>query len=202
MTEESPKLPWPQKGDVLFKADDDWWHNACLNWAFDQMDLYTMGYYTAAETLVEKAQATRHSLDLQIFPIVFLYRQYIELRLKELIKVGSWLYHESNGPITGHDIMQLWKRARKYIERVWPDGSKEDLECAEDYIKQFVQIDPASTAFRYPTDKKGKPSVPGIRHINIRNFSEIMKKLSSLLEGSSTGMNEYWDNIPREYGDM
>ena len=26
-------MPWPRPGDVVFRPDDDWWMNACLDFA-------------------------------------------------------------------------------------------------------------------------------------------------------------------------
>ena len=75
----------------IFTSDVDWRFNACLNWTNDTLELYVIGYKEAADKLVENIMDTPRYQDTLVFPICFLYRQYIELRLKELIKSGRCL---------------------------------------------------------------------------------------------------------------
>ena len=44
--------------------------------------------------------------------------------------------------------------------------------------------------FRYPTDKHGKPTIPGIKTINVRNLAAVMEKISTFFEGVETGISE------------
>ena len=199
MDDDLPRIEWLRQGDVLFTGDQDVWHNACLNWFHDGLSAYAIGYQEAANALVEHVLSTLRHQDLLVYPIAFLYRQYIELRMKEIITVGRKLLDKPRKHPTGHDIKKLWSEVRSVIELVWPEGPEVDLNSAEDYVNQFVAVDPSSTAFRYPTDLNGRASVPGITHINIRNFAEIMKRLGNLLDGASDGINDAWDNIPKEY---
>ncbi|CAH1088210.1 hypothetical protein NTG1052_660012 [Candidatus Nitrotoga sp. 1052] len=46
-------------------------------------------------------------------------------------------------------------------------------------------------AFRYPQDKDGNPSLPGIRHINLRNIREVIGKISIILMGANAQVSEY-----------
>ncbi len=184
-------IPWPKKGDQLFKSDIDWWHNACLNFVYDQWDLYAQGYKLAGDLLVRHVKDTQADQDTLVFPIVFLYRQYLELALKDLITKGSQLLDSPEDPPTHHKIDQLWSQCRRILEAIWPDGPSEDLDAVGECIYQFSEKDPSSMAFRYPTAKDGTPSVPGLKHINLRNLSEVMERISSLLEGSSIGIYEY-----------
>src|SRR5688572_6026177 len=100
----------------LFRAGDDWWNNACLNYASDTWGLYLAGYREAAEALIEHVQERRGTLDSLVLPTVFLYRQYLELMLKRIIGHGHRLLGERTGYPHGHDIKKLWDVARKVIE--------------------------------------------------------------------------------------
>lgn len=191
MTDKSKS--WPKKGEQLFRSDIDWWHNACLNYCPDPLDLYALGYKRAGDFLAQHVIKTRRHQDVLVYPLVFLYRQYLELRLKELIKAGSLLIDKSQRFPKHHSINVLWKQCRKILEEAFPEDSSEDFDSVEDCIKQFSEHDPSSTAFRYPTDKKGKKSLPGLTHINLKIFSEIMDNLASLLEAASTGISYYLD---------
>ena len=183
-------IPWPEKGDDLFKGEGHWWEFACLNFTPDQWDSYAWGYKLAADLLVEHVERTGADQDTLVYPIVFSYRHYLELRLKELIIRGNQLLGICEEFPDIHDINKLWRLCRRILEKVWPEGPCEDLDTVEERIDQLWEKDPGSIAFRYPTDTAGRPSLPGLRQINIANMSTVMDKISSLLEGLSTGIYE------------
>lgn len=190
-------IPWPRKGDELFKSDEDWWHNACLNYLDDNWGLYEHGYKRAGDLLVEHIKDVRLEQDSLVFPIVFLYRQYIELKLKELIRSGNQLLDTPEDFPKHHKLDQLWKQCRRILEKVEPVCPKQDLDAVEECIQQFSEKDPTSMAFRYPTGKDDKPSLPGLRHINLRNLSEVVARIAGLLTGASDCIAAYLD-IKRE----
>ncbi len=73
-------FPWPQKGDRLFGADSDWWHNACPNYAWNPWHAYSTGYRCAADILVAFIDSSGREQDTLVYPIVFLYRSILNLR--------------------------------------------------------------------------------------------------------------------------
>ncbi len=84
------KIRSPRLNDKLFIEADDWRMNACLNMYHDPSELYVVGYKEAADSLVDSIANQKGSADSLIFPIVFLYRHYIEIRLKSLLHDGSY----------------------------------------------------------------------------------------------------------------
>ena len=66
-----------------------------------------------------------------------------------------------------------------------------DLGSIEQDIKEFSRWDPDSTAFRYPVDKRGNPSISDLRWINFRNLKELVERVSSLLDGISMDISDY-----------
>jgi hypothetical protein len=61
-----------------------------------------------------------------------------------------------------------------------------------------------STAFRYPVDKDGNPSLPGIKYINLRNVREVMAKIAMLLDGAYSMAYEHLQfnlDMEREFRD-
>jgi hypothetical protein len=82
------KIRSPSLDDKLFVEAEDGWMNACLNWYHDPTELYIVGYKEAADSLVDSIANRKGSADSLIFPIVFLYRHYVEIRLKSLIHDG------------------------------------------------------------------------------------------------------------------
>lgn len=111
-------------------------------------DTYTFGYIAsykeAADILVEQKQP-----DLLLFPIVFCYRQYLELLLKNI-------YHKNK---TSKEYIDFIKRSSHNLEKIWKDVkcfinlSSEDLDAMEELVLVFNQLDPSSMNFRYEFGK-------------------------------------------------
>lgn len=174
-----------KKNNKLLKSGS-WEYNACLNFGTNQDYGYIEGYRRSADILVNYIQNKMRDQDILIYPIVFLYRHHIELRLKELIKKGCDLLDDDSqlGKLD-HDIEVLWIKCRKILEKICPE-SKKDLQRIGKIIKQFHEIDPNSFNFRYLTDKKGKRSInPELKSINIKEFSNSLREAVDLLEGAS-----------------
>jgi hypothetical protein len=200
------EFPLPRKGDQLFRDDEgDWWHDARLNLFYDNWDMYAEGYKVAGDVLVEYIKEKQFDQDYLVYPIVFLYRQYIELRMKEIIRDGNQLLDDDpeKFPQT-HKFGKLWRDCREIIEKVWPEDPAENLDAVGECILQFSEKDPMSMAFRYPTDTNGKPSLPDLTVINLRNLAEVIARIGSLLDGVSMGISvaiEYKREMEAEYSD-
>jgi len=188
-------LPWPQKGDVLFANAEDWYHNACLNWRYDNWELYASGYKTAGDVLVQHVIDTRSERDILVFPIVFNYRQYIELRCKEIIRLGRMLSDMPGAFPQHHDLQKLWSVCRKIISDCEPGASKSDFEAIDELIAQFCAVDAKSENFRYPVDRAGNPAISdALPVINLRQLRDVMNRLASFLDGVSMAFSVYIDN--------
>lgn len=187
---QPPQLP--SEDDRLFEGDDDSWNNACVNFLPDDWHIYATGYKDAADVLVAHIEEHQRCQDTLVYPVVFLYRQYLELKIKNLIQQGRHLQdiHESFSKT--HRIDELWKVCSALLREIFPgDSEKEQAEIAR-LIEEFCKVDPKSTAFRYPEDQDGKASLPPrVRHINLRNVKEVMDKISVILDGADTLIAEY-----------
>ncbi len=200
------EFPWPRRGDQLFKDDEDWRHTACLDWVSDKWTVYADGYKDAGDVLVEYIKEKQVNQNSLVYPIVFLYRQYIELRMKKIIRDGYQLLDDDPEKFRKiHEIDDLWKKCRETIEKVWHEDPAGNLEAVGECIRQFSEIDPNSQKFRYPTDKSGNPSLPDPSPpINLRNFAEVITRTGSLLDGVSMGISaeiEYKREMEAEYSD-
>jgi len=180
-------IPWPRKGDRLFKEDEDFLKNPRLFSLFgcsEKWYLYPRGYLRAADLLVEHIIKDRTERNFLVYPIVFLYRHYIELELKEFIRDGNDFLDKSENFPACHNLDELWRRCKEIIEKIEelePEVPKEALDSMEELIHQFSKVDSDSTAFRYPTDKNEKPLLKDLSYIDIENLKEVMSRIDKFL---------------------
>lgn len=192
--EDEEKLPWPRIGDTLFKADEDWSHNACLNFSEIEWGVYASGYKQAGDVLVEHIKQIHSRQDFLVYPIVFLYRQYLELRLKQLIDYGHDLLDDAVGFPKHHHLDKLWSECKAILRKVDPRPSEIDLDAMDKVIKDFCASDPSSEGFRYPFNKEGSKSLPDkLEYINLRNLAEVMNRLAGFMEACIMMLSHYRD---------
>jgi len=179
---EESDSPWPRKGDHLFVDRQDWYNNAVLNGQRDNLSLYAVEYKRAGEILAEAVVESRRDHDSLVFPIVFVYRQYLELRLKQLIRDSRRLLGDSSGFPATHKIAELWNLCRPLLGQTGLNVGEQVLEAIEELIAEFAGADEDSYAFRYPTDKRSNPSLPDLRFVNLPNLADVIRKMSNFFE--------------------
>jgi len=180
---------WPQKSDRLFTVDGTWRDFARLNSQRDNLSLYAVGYKLAGDKLVESVTMNRENHDTLVFPIASLYRHYLELRLKQLIRDGSQIL---NTPLVfppTHNFDSLWEKCQPILEQIVPtilsieaDVVHQTLEAIGELLAEFAALDADSMAFRYPTDKHNNALLSNVSDINLRHLGETMSKMACFLE--------------------
>lgn len=183
-------FPWSQKNDVLFSDSKEWWQNACVGWTRDAWTGYSEGYWRAADLLVQHSLENQSCQDFLVYPVVFLYRQALEVTLKHLLHIGNQLLNRSSAIPMQHQLLPLWQRCRTILEEIWPEGAKGDLDAVESILREFDARDPRSTTFRYPVQKDGSVSLPDSERIDLRNLSEVANRTYAILDACGTGVNE------------
>jgi len=101
----------PSSADKLFTSQEDWWNNACLNWCRDGWSLYAVGYKDAGDILAREVENRNSGQDTLVYPILFLYRQYLELEIKDLIRTARRLQDLGGDFPKNHRISLLSKTA-------------------------------------------------------------------------------------------
>jgi hypothetical protein len=180
--------------EPLFMSDDDWQNNACINQkVIHDLDLFAEGYKTGGDVLVRHVIKSGSDQDILVYPIVFLYRQHIELRLKEIIREGNRLLDDPPDHPTHHELQKMWPLVKGIIGKVWPHDNDEsdDLEFIDHVIHQFCRVDPHSDSFRYPENSNGRNPLANICHINLRHFVEMIERASNFLYGVSAAICDY-----------
>lgn len=181
-------------GQLLFIQGEDWHNNAMLGWTHFPWDIYAAGYKDAADALVWALADRKASLDSAVYPLVFLYRQGLELQLKLILPPARRLVGKEAVADHKHGLMPLWSELRRHVEQLDPRKDDQELTAIEDFIRQLDSVDPGSFAFRYPTTKKGEVSLPELRHVNVRHLSEVMDSVFMLLGGIYSWLGEMEKN--------
>jgi len=207
--EEDRELsPPPRKGDVLIRPGDEFpLANACLNFGFSEY-AYRQGYWRAAKLLAEHVCNMGRDQDLLVYPLVHNYRHHVELTLKHLLALGSYLSNREITPqIRGllwrsHSLTQLWGALKPILFEVgaavgWKP-EKADIEGVESYVQQLSAADGGSYSFRYATDTNGNPSLPRMTHLNIYVFASHMEQLAEYLDTIAFGFSMEED-LKQEY---
>jgi hypothetical protein len=189
MDESTNGYPWPQKGDDPFALGSSRRATACVNFfGVDQpWRFYAEGYKLAADTLVAHVDTTGRDHDRLVYPIIFNYRQYIELALKGVIRDARKLLDERGGAPTGHVLTDLWNTARPLLWRIAPN--KADLDTAGESIKRFAAVDPTSEGFRYPVTVVGTPALPkALKNVDLVQVRQVVERLDGFLDVIDFGL--------------
>lgn len=181
-----PEFPLPESEDKLFKeANTDYRFNAMIQSGMNKFVLFSEAYKLSAKKLFEQLDGSATNANFIVYPLIFVNRQFLELRLKEIISGLNFVIdHKFEFP-NGHDLLFLWNRYLNLVTKVGPNQApeKDVLINTENLIKEFNDIDPRSFSFRYPVDTTTdrKPSLT-ITNIDLENFQLTMEKLYNVLD--------------------
>jgi hypothetical protein len=170
---------FPQSGDKAFVEGSDA-HAFNLQAILDAYPFHAEAFRAAAEQLIDSRleDPPNPFRDDLFFPIAYLYRHCLEIRLKGIVTIGQQLgtcnSKQASVALKVHDLHKLWILAKEVIIHRWSEG--DEVRATEAVIKEFHQADPTSQTFRYSTDTKGKPhSHPTIpTSLNARTLRDTM----------------------------
>ena len=198
--------------ESIFSENPSWRDNAFVE---PDWRLYVLGYREAADSIVDQAQ--EFSVDLLVYPVMFLYRHYLEISLKHILIVLRRYFEESSELPDHHRLDKLWDEVRSLMEKKWNTiAHMADYDAIEARIIEFHEVDKSSFSFRYPVTKENVSSleqVPNVYKsgrpiINLKQVKEVVHDMAMFLEGTVDMVADweearkdylYW--IQQEYGD-
>ena len=214
---EKPREPTKQHGFLRLREYD-------YTVAFDD---YAIGYKEAADLLITGMGMERSRDACVSYPVMFLYRHYLELRLKAIViglkeqdslsadfdRYNLWPQLPAYGDyqVRGHRLTFFWKRMLAYWFRAIKAGlitgiALEELEAKYDIIgkriKELDEIDRASVVFRYPVDKDGNPhqiSTPNLRELI--HVKDVVGSIGYHLDTMSELVYEAKEELKEQYED-
>ena len=178
-----------EHGDQLFLNDlaqlelDALEKYAYRGYKRDQLMVYSSAYKEAADRLVQTLQ--KHYSATLTLPIVFLYRHYVELTLKDLLSMSNAKYSKPSTPrlLNGHRIDLLWQELKPFLQQTHSAEESEVIEAVEACIMEFSNVDEGSFSFRYPVDKQGNSTLknnPRLRALEYIDVHHLAEKMASM----------------------
>jgi hypothetical protein len=194
----------PKATDQLFKEESNFETGAWIKTPADKFFLYSEGYKKAAETLYKLCEESSYHNNSIVYPLIFNYRQYCELRLKELIIMGYKYLDQPKDFKDEHHLSNLWNVYRNEIlKNVENSIDINALDNVERIINQFNNKDPKSMSFRYPVTKGPiRTESVTMNSIDLKNFKEIMDKLVYFFEWQWDMLSHYSDMKGEMLADM
>ena len=99
-------IPWPERGERLFVGGGHAAHAACI--IPEEISLVAVGYKDAADILVQ-VLGERGRNDALVFPIVFCYRQCLELQIKAITRLVESFDGCGDDFQKIHGLARLWR---------------------------------------------------------------------------------------------
>jgi hypothetical protein len=184
------KLRWPTKGDRLFAAAPPGTPEAEIHPDRFTRSVFMMdGYKLAADELVEIAISNHTKRGDLIYPIVFCYRQFLELSLKwQLATYGSFCGIPR--PKERHKLRPLIE-AFGQVCRAYGATDDEALIAVTECVLEFDRMDPGSLTFRYSADDKGTAYPVTADRIDLVRLKDVMNGI----QGFFRGCDGYFNNV-------
>jgi hypothetical protein len=187
---------WPGDGDRPYIPTDPARIMPHMSWARQRSHaahLYVLGYRRAAERI--QAEVEHRGSEMLVFPMLFLWRQHLELFIKLLIDQGHAVHELEGEPPFGHELPKLWAKLRALLEKEEVDASiAEAMKATEHVLEDLEAVDPNSTHSRYAEGHSGDRGylVKSLHklpdHFDPRHFGEIV-----------TSVSDFFDCIHAEY---
>ncbi|MGY0393339.1 hypothetical protein ACW5R3_12375 [Bizionia sp. KMM 8389] len=179
--------------DKLFKQEIELTTTSTERTVENSLHLYSEGYKEAGYRLYKFSKENSYYENWIIFPIVFNYRHYVELKLKELIyKAHKYLDNDNSFP-NEHSLLKLWEIYRnKILPKIESNIDTIYLKQIERIISEFHNKDPKSMKYRYPINHNDHESFSLDKpYFELENFIKVVNKLIHFFNEQSLMINNY-----------
>lgn len=188
---------WPKAGDRLFVKNGLAIDAEIATFGGERLYRMKKSFKTAADLLVSQTEQDTCERRNLVWPIVFCYRQYIELALKDMIATyGSKVVPEIKPDWSSHGLLGLWKSYKTLIGSTLSEINANDLPevvAVEACIKEFDEVDAGSFTFRYPTDKKGNQTEIPFDSVDLHHLRNVMQRIYVFLDANESELNVHFD---------
>lgn len=198
---------WPFERDKKYLPDHNSSTWCALNWLSGiniDDSFFAQAFKDAGDKIIVFLSATndeRQHPDKYFMPITFLYRHSLELKLKEMIRIGLKLkYEDEDSILKDHSLHCLWNFVKALLCEYWPDSPREELSGVESVIMAFHKVDPTGQNLRYSRDtKNNKTTLSFPDSVELLDLKQIVTSVFEFLDGCQMGLH-YELEMRQEYG--
>jgi len=196
-----PSVGVPNAADRLFpRAAEEHGHARIVHDAVGGWFVYSSGYKDAADIVVNQLKQSQRQQDFLVYPVMFLYRHYLELTIKGLIVVAWRLLDiAAEDDLQTHDIRHYWAMCQTLLREISPGDSVEEQTQIGRLIDEFCKHDASSFAFRYPVTKPDKRTkeraltLDALHIVDLQNVQGVIAKIAVFLSGAEVQIAYYMD---------
>lgn len=153
---------------------------------------YRVGYLNTARDTAS-ALRKRHGTNASAMPVLYLFRHYVELALKDILAAGGAFAIDLSDKKFGHDLAALWREVAQVLDNF---GFKATAG-QHSVINELVELDARADAFRYALDRAGQQQFERIGSVDldalltaIDDLSTFFERVLDNLEEAETEMDE------------
>lgn len=189
------ELRWPRPDDKPFVAAADPLDNANIAGdGFSRLVLMMSGYKQAADLMVAASADDRSMRDMLVFPVVFNYRQFLELALKyQIATYGPAVGINANW--TTHSLDTLWVQFLEMLDRYGTEDPDEVDPVVGEIVLEFAKIDPGSYSYRYPVDRRGEAIPVAYSDLHLPTLADVMTAVAGYFTGCDGFLSDRQDHI-------
>jgi hypothetical protein len=182
-----------------------------LSFYFSNEPTTEFGYYGSgvleAARILARSFSRRHGRrQIDVLPVLFLYRHSIELLAKAVILSGNRLMQRGRASRGERDLFASFGRSRHRLlplldsvrqvfeyahwEWHWPKSAVESFDDVQRVMEELDTLDPDSFNFRYPTNIRGERSISPPDHlIGVRTILAVLDDLAEALDTAVFGLD-------------
>lgn len=200
-----------EKSKMFTGAGRDWHNRAMIGFMPGvHWFVYVNGYKEAGDRLVASIDSGQGKQDFLVFPILHLYRHWVELALKANIRASQVLLDVARPSLKdlhktpalrakaalGHNLNDLWDHLQTLLAEIYPDLEEEYVQNINRVARAFAALDPAGDQTRYPVKLNEDRSLQDLKEVNLRQLADDM----SLAEAGFTQIEGSLDYLADQRG--
>jgi hypothetical protein len=156
------------------------------DWMIGKWQFYVEAYKEAADRLVDQLQESGPDDQLTL-PILFMYRHFVELKLKWIVFHIAW-FTAVEAPKLNHDLIGLWKFILKNLDCLGGELDKKMQTGLDGLIRELAILDPSSMTFRY-SHNRADQEMPLPESLSLDHFKKHMGILTHGLDYIEGGID-------------
>ena len=157
----------------------------------DDFHAYCSGYLECGnylkQWLIEQVDQNQTNLEHLLYPMCYLYRNEVELLLKNIIYQEAGLSRNQICRLTyenKHKICKLFSIIEQDILPLYSlDVNDQEIQNVKRYCKVLHSFDSDSSRFRYPVNKECAPYINRIRYYDWVALGDFLESLCNALDG-------------------